>query len=180
MLPLPGLNGDTMFKHGHARLSHPIIPIPPPCCSVLGLTTVTVAGLCEATRYIAGYLYCWAIWIEVRTFEITKNIWYLRVQMFVIGLKTSGPCACALCKTSAKVQVPRRVGGLGRVVQVSVVAVSGHHISCSHPGPVTLSTVLLHPTDTHTHWTLLPSGKSNSMHQFTLNQLEKLEAAKAA
>ena len=81
--------------------------------------------------------------------------------MFVIVLKTSGPCACALCKTSAKVQVPRRVGGLGRVVQVSVVAVSGHHISCSHPGPS--HTVLLHPVDTHTHWTLLPSGKSNSM-----------------
>ena len=44
LLPLLGLNGDTMFKYGHARLSHPIIPIPPPCCSVLGLTTVTVAG----------------------------------------------------------------------------------------------------------------------------------------
>ena len=65
------------------------------------LTTVTVAGLCEATRYIAGYLYCWAIWIEVRTFEITKNIWYLRVQMFVIVLKTSGPLCIVqnICKS---------------------------------------------------------------------------------
>ena len=36
---------------------------------MFGLTTVTVAGLCEATRYIAGYLYCRAIWIEVRTQE---------------------------------------------------------------------------------------------------------------